>query len=298
MSLELPRVFSALYTPFDGEGEVDLPALRALCQRMVAAGVNLVPCGTTGETPTLTRAEQDLVIATAVEEAGGGVVLAGTGSNSTPVTIANTRRARELGAHMALVVTPYYNKPPQSCLLDHFRAVADEGGLPVVLYNVPGRAGCSLSLDTILQLAEHPQIIAIKEASADLDLIQGILAAGRDDFHVLSGDDAWTAPIVALGGHGVVSVATNVVPRAMVALVTAASQGDLSQMRRIQRRLLPLFDALFCTANPIPVKRAAQLLGEAEEHLRAPLAAHAMSAQMIDDLGRALDAARRLEGEL
>lgn len=253
-----PRgVFTALVTPFSADGSIDFDAYRALCERQVAAGVALVPCGTTGETPTLTHDEDARLIATAVEIARGKVsVLAGTGSNATKTAIANTRRAAELGADGALVVTPYYNKPPQASLLAHFRAVADEGGLPVVLYNVPGRTACRLNADTIIRLAEHPQIVAIKEASGDLELLQDIINGAPAGFRVLSGDDAWTLTTLLLGGDGIVSVASNVIPRAMMRLVAAASSQDLDTARALQKRLLPLFRALFVTTNPIPVKRA------------------------------------------
>lgn len=294
----LRGAWTALVTPFASDGGVDVGALRALCRRQVEAGVGLVPCGTTGETPTLTSDEYDLVVRTAVEVAAGAMpVIAGTGSNSTRGTIANTQRARELGADAALVVVPYYNKPPQSALLTHFRAVADEGGLPVVLYNVPGRSACNMSADTSLALAEHPNIVAIKEASADLDQIQRLIFEAPAGFSVLSGDDAWTLPMLLLGGHGVVSVAGNVVPRSLAALVEAGLGGDADRSRTLQATLLPLFRALFLTTNPIPVKRAAQLLGQGRAELRPPLAADALTDAMLADLQTALDLATGLESE-
>ena len=285
----LRGTFAALYTPFTPTGDVDMPALRALAERLVAAGVGLVPCGTTGETPTLSPDEVRQVIGLAVEVAGGRVpVIAGAGSNSTAHTIHNTRQALEAGADAALVVTPYYNKPPPASLLAHFRAVADEGGLPVVLYNVPGRTSCNLTARTALELAAHPRVIGIKEAAANLDQLQLLLAEAPPDFAVLSGDDAWTLPLVLLGGQGVISVAANVVPEAMVALVDAAQAGDLELARQLQRRLLPLFRALFLTTNPIPVKRAAALLGQARAQMRLPLTADAMDQPMVAELEAAL----------
>ena len=286
---DLRGAHCALYTPFRASGEVDVPALRALCERLVASKIGLVACGTTGETPTLSQEEYDLVVRTAVEVSEGRVpVCAGTGSNNTASAIATTQRARDLGADAALVVAPYYNKPPQRSMLAHFRAVADEGGLPLMLYNVPGRTGSNMSAETTLALAEHPNILAIKEASANLDQMQAILAEAPDDFLVLSGDDAWTAPLMLLGGHGVVSVAGNVAPVALAALVEAAEKGDIETTRRLQRALLPLFNQLFCTANPIPVKCAAHLLEQARPDVRMPLTKDAMTPEMAQGLREAL----------
>ncbi|MEC9072017.1 MAG: dihydrodipicolinate synthase family protein, partial [Myxococcota bacterium] len=183
-------------------------------------------------------------------------------------------------------------KPPQGALVSHFTQVADEGDLPVILYNVPGRTSCALTADTILELAEHPRIVGVKEASADLDLFQTLLNESPDGFSILSGDDAWTAPVMLLGAHGVVSVAANVVPRAMSMLVQSATNGDLKRTRRLQSALLPLFRALFCTTNPIPVKRAAEMMGHAQRHLRMPLTAEALTASMVSDLETALETAR------
>ena len=286
---DLRGAHTALYTPFDAQGDVDVEALRALCTRLVDAGIGLVPCGTTGETPTLTAEEYDTVVRTAVEVAAGRVpVIAGTGSNNTRSAIATTQRARALGADAALVVVPYYNKPPQVSLLAHFRAVADHGSLPVMLYNVPGRTGINMSAETTLALAAHDNIVAIKEASANLDQMQAILAGAPEDFWVLSGDDAWTAPLMLLGGHGVVSVAGNVAPRQVAALVDAASRGDIATTQALQDKLLPLFEQLFCTANPIPVKRAAAMLDQATPGVRLPLTTDAMTPSMVEALQGAL----------
>ncbi len=293
MTPALTGAFTALYTPFTATGQVDEPALRALCERQVAAGVGLVPCGTTGETPTLTGAERDLVVQTAVEVAAGRVpVIAGTGSNDTRSTVEATRRARDLGADAALVVVPYYNKPPQSSLVAHFTAIADEGGLPIVLYNVPSRSGANMESHTSLRLAEHPHVIAIKEAAGDLEQLQRLIFEAPKGFSVLSGDDAWTLPLMLLGGHGVISVAANVVPDEMAALVRAARAGDLEAARAHQARLLPLFRALFCVTNPIPVKRAAALLGHCRPDLRLPLTAEAMGALDVSRVDAALERSR------
>ena len=293
MSMPLQGTWTALYTPFRADGAIDESALTALCERQVAAGIGLAACGTTGETPTLDPNEYDLVVRTAVRVSKGRVpVMAGTGTNSTRTTLAMTRRARELGADAALVVTPYYNKPPQVSLLAHYRAVADGGGLPVVLYNVPGRTACALTAETILALAEHPQIIGVKEASQDLDLFQALISGAPEGFAVLSGDDTWTAAVLLLGAHGVVSVAGNVVPSQVASLVEAARRGDPEETRTLLARLLPLFHALFATTNPIPVKRAASLLGHGGSAVRLPLTEDAMDEAMVERLGRALAVAR------
>ncbi len=286
---DMTGTHAALYTPFAADGAVDVPALRALCERLASAGVGLVPCGTTGETPTLSGQEYALVVRTAVEVAAGRVpVIAGTGSNDTAKTVKLTRHARELGAQAALVVTPYYNKPPQRSLLAHYQAVADDGGLPVILYNVPARTGCNMTAETTLRLAEHPNVIATKEAAGNLDQLQAIIADAPAGFRVLSGDDAWTLPLVLLGGHGVISVAANVAPKAMVQLTRAALDGDLPAARAAQKRLLPLFKALFLTTNPIPVKRAAALLGHAGAELRLPLTSDACDEAIVQALREAL----------
>ncbi|MCC6622546.1 MAG: 4-hydroxy-tetrahydrodipicolinate synthase [Deltaproteobacteria bacterium] len=274
-ALELSGVLTATYTPFGADGRLDEGAYRALCERLVAAGSGLVPCGTTGETPTLDDAEYDRCVAIAVEVARAGgkrlPVVAGTGSNATAKTIATTRRARSLGADAALVVTPYYNKPPQAALLAHFRAVADEGGLPILIYNVPSRTSVNLAAATTLALAEDERFIGVKEAGGQLGQIEALCARAPRGFAVLSGDDAWTFPLVALGGHGVVSVAGNVAPTAVVGLVRAALAGDLPAARAQHFRLKPLVDALFSTTNPIPLKLAAAMLGHARADVRLPL---------------------------
>jgi 4-hydroxy-tetrahydrodipicolinate synthase len=298
MSVSLAGTLTALYTPFTEGGELDLPALHALCERLVDAGSGLVPCGTTGETPTLEMHEYEQVVRTAVEVAAGRVpVVAGTGSNSTRKTIETTRLARDLGVDAALVVTPYYNKPPQSSLIAHFTAIAEDGALPLVLYNVPSRSGCNMEASTTLDLAAHPQILALKEASGSLPQMEEIIQKAPPDFHVLSGDDAWTLPLILMGGHGVISVAANVIPRAICALTRVALAGEFSRARRLQERLSPLFKALFLTTNPIPVKRAAAILGHANRQMRLPLTAEAMDAEMVSELGRALQQAKETDLE-
>jgi len=288
-ALSLSGVLTATYTPFTATGALDEGAYRALCERLVAAGSGLVPCGTTGEAPTLTDAEQDTCVRTAVDVAKGRVpVVAGTGYNATADTIAATRRARDLGADAALVVTPYYNKPPEAALLMHYRAVADEGGLPIVIYNIPARTGVNLSARATLALAADPRFIAVKEASGNLAQIDELSAQAPTGFSVLSGDDAWTLPLMALGGHGVISVAANVVPERVVSLVAAAAAGDVARARAEHQRLRPLVEALFAVTNPIPVKAAAALLGHARADLRLPLSAAAVDPTLTARLRDAL----------
>lgn len=296
MSFDPRGAWTAIYTPFLESGDLDLPALEDLCERQASAGVGIVACGTTGETPTLTAAEYDQVVKTAVTVASGRVpVIAGTGSNCTRATLEMTRRARDLGVDGALVVTPYYNKPPISGQLAHFRAVAEGGGLPVMLYNVPGRTGTKMTAETILSLAEHPQVLAVKEASGDLELFRALLAGSPEDFVVLSGDDALTAPAMEMGAAGVVSVAANLVPRAVARLVAAGARHDLGTLAALHEELMPLFDALFVTSNPIPAKAAADMLGHATTHVRLPLVTEALDGDMERVLRLALDRALRVE---
>jgi 4-hydroxy-tetrahydrodipicolinate synthase len=265
--------FTALITPFSGD-EIDVSALSTLVEFQIAEGTaGLVPCGTTGETPALTATEQDHVIATVVERAAGRVpVIAGTGTNSTRTTIQRTRRARELGADAALVVTPYYNKPTQDGLFAHFAAIAEVTDLPLVLYNVPGRTGVNLLPETVARLARIPSIIGIKEASGNLDQASQIVLETPDDFVVLSGDDSLTLPIMGVGGRGIISVVSNIVPGAVARLTGACLVGDFATGRRIHLDLFDLCRAMFVETNPVPVKTAAGLLGLCRPDVRLPLA--------------------------
>lgn len=265
----LRGAFTALVTPFTADGELDEPAFRRLVAWQVLAGIDgLVPCGTTGEAPTLDQDERDRLISAAVEIAhdrptGDRVtVVAGTGTNDTRATIRATQRAASLGADAALVVAPYYNRPDGRMLAAHFEAVADEGGLPVVVYNVPSRTGTNVDADTFLRLAEHPRVVAVKEASGNLEQIARITRDRPQQVSVLAGDDAWTLPVLALGGDGVISVASNEIPTEMAALCAAARAGDWDTARRIHDRWLPLFLANFRGApNPVPAKAALALMG-------------------------------------
>ncbi|MCC6810234.1 MAG: 4-hydroxy-tetrahydrodipicolinate synthase [Deltaproteobacteria bacterium] len=265
--------YTAIVTPFR-DRKVDEAALKTLVEDQIKGGINgIVPCGTTGETPTLSDDERDLVISTTVKVANKRVpVIAGTGSNSTAHTIHYTKRAKELGADAALVVVPYYNKPTQEGLYQHFMAVAKEGGLPVMLYNVPGRTGCDLLADTVVRLqADEPRIVAIKEAAGSTDRVAELRARTRKDFSILSGDDALTLPMMAVGADGVVSVASNVVPDKVAQMVKAAQENDFAKARALHLQLRDLFVALFVEANPIPAKAALAQLGKMQDELRLPL---------------------------
>ncbi len=277
-TLTLRGAFTALVTPLTPTGELDEATLVRLVERQLDAGINgLVPVGTTGESPTLTAEEDQRVIELTVETvrrrglAGSTPVVAGTGSNVTQHAIDYTRRAAGLGADAALVVSPYYNKPDQRMLEAHYRAIADDGGLPIVVYNVPGRTGGNVDADTLLRLAEHPRIVAVKEASANMEQIMTITRDRPEGFAVLSGDDSWTLPILGVGGDGVISVASNEIPAVMVELCAAALAGDWDRARRIHERHLGLFRANFLTSNPVPVKAAMAEMGLINDVLRQPL---------------------------
>jgi 4-hydroxy-tetrahydrodipicolinate synthase len=276
----LRGAITALVTPFTSDGAIDETAFRRLVRWQVMAGIDgLVPCGTTGESPTLSTAEREWIIGTTVEVVAERAsrdripVIAGTGTNDTAATIAATRRAAELGADAALVVAPYYNRPDARMLEAHFRTVADAGDLPIVVYNVPSRTGANVDAATFLRLAEHPRVIGIKEASGNLEQIARICRERPRDVAVLAGDDAWTLPLLAMGGDGVVSVAANEIPGELVALCAAATAGDWEAARRTHERWLPLFLANFVGApNPVPAKAALRLMGLLDsDAVRAPL---------------------------
>lgn len=271
--------FTALVTPFTTTGAIDEAAFRALVRRQIDSCIHgMVACGTTGETPTLSHDEDDWVIATTLEVAAERPsrdrlrIVAGTGSNCTDTAIKSTRRAAALGVDAALVVVPYYNKPDQRMLEAHFRAVADEGDLPIIVYNIPGRTGVNLEAATLLRLAEHPRIVAVKEASSNMDQIATILRDRPSDFSVFAGDDNWTLPMLALGGDGVISTCSNEIPGEMAQMCDAAFAGDWEHARRVHERFLPLMKANFAGApNPVPVKAAMSMLGLCEDNLRLPL---------------------------
>lgn len=268
-------VFPAIITPFmrAPDHRLDLEGLRSNIEFLISHGVHgIVPCGSTGESATLTFEEHEQVIGATVDAVNGRVpVLAGAGSNNTAEAVRFTKAARNLGADGALIISPYYNKPNRSGLVKHFSALADLD-IPIVLYNVPGRTGQNLQPDLVVELADNPNIVGIKEASGNLGQVSRILEDTQDkDFEVLSGDDALTLPILALGGSGVISVAANIEPALMVGMYEAVKKGDLEEARRLHYRLSPLFRAMFIDTNPIPVKKAVELRGMAAGSVRLPL---------------------------
>src|SRR5712664_4219442 len=285
---------TALVTPFKADGTVDEPRMRALIERQISGGVRLlVPCGTTGESATMTEAEDATVIGLTVEVARGRArVIAGTGSNSTAAAIEYSQRARDAGADAVPQVAPWYNKPTQEGLYAHFRAVAAAiPETPVMLYNVPGRTSSNIAAQTVLRLARDCQnIVAVKEASGNLSQIMEILRARPANFRVLSGDDAVTLPMIALGGEGIVSVASNEIPDLMSRMAELALEGNWSQARALHYRLLPLMEINFIESSPGPVKAAMAMMGLLEENLRLPLVpiqenSRTRIREVIDELG-------------
>ncbi len=269
----LTGTYTALVTPMRG-GEVDERAFEQLIKAQIRAGVDgVVPVGTTGESPTLSFEEHLRVIDLTVRFARGRLkVVAGTGGNSTDEAIYLTAGAERAGADASLQVAPYYNKPTQEGLFQHFRAIAKATKLPLMLYSIPGRCGVEIGVETVQRLArECPTVVAIKEAGGNVDRVSQLRAALGAKFTILSGDDALTLPFVAVGAQGVVSVASNVVPREVVRLVEAARLGRLAAARRLHDRLYPLFKDLFIETNPAPVKAALALMGRMEDEIRLPL---------------------------
>jgi len=264
---------TALVTPFRRDGSLDEPTLRALVKRQIDAGIDfLVPCGTTGESPTLTHEEHLRVVEIAVELAKGRVpVLAGAGGYNTAEVISLARELAEIGADGILSVTPYYNKPTQEGLFQHYKAIAETITIPVVVYSVQGRTGVNVEPATVRRLAAIENIVGIKEASGNISQMAAILNAVPDDFIVLSGDDAITLPLIALGGRGVISVVSNEIPAEMARLTRLALDGDFQAAREIHRRMHPLMEVNFVESNPIPVKAAMAQMGLLEPVWRLPL---------------------------
>lgn len=264
---------TALVTPFTRKGDLDEPAIRRLARRQIDAGIHfLVPCGTTGETPTLSLVERRRVVEIVVEEAAGRcLVLAGAGGNDTRQAIDRATELTEVGANGLLVATPYYNKPSPEGLYQHYKAIAGVTELPIVLYNVPGRTGCNIDPATLSRLAEIPNIIGIKEASGNMQQVVDFWRVVPDDFHVLAGDDWMTLPLMAVGGRGVISVASNQVPAEMLQMVLAAESGDFAEARRWFARLIDLMKVNFAESNPGPVKFSMAAMGLCEEVFRLPI---------------------------
>ncbi|TAJ23490.1 MAG: 4-hydroxy-tetrahydrodipicolinate synthase [Nitrospirae bacterium] len=277
----------AIVTPFRN-GRVDERALGDLIEFQIVNGTDgIVPCGTTGESATLSHEEHDRVVAVTVETVRRRVpVIAGTGSNSTDEAITLTKHAKQAGADGALLITPYYNKPMQEGLFRHYKAVAESVDLPIVLYNIPGRTSVNMLPATVARLAAIRNIVAIKEGSGSLQQVSDLIQACGDRLTVLSGDDALTLPMMAVGAKGVITVTANIAPADMAALVDAFAAGKLAEAQRLHYKLSPLFNALFYETNPIPVKTALAMMGKIDGELRLPLSP--MAAETREKLGHAL----------
>ncbi|RPI56173.1 MAG: 4-hydroxy-tetrahydrodipicolinate synthase [Acidobacteria bacterium] len=266
-------VGTALVTPFTTTGLLDEDVVRRLARRQIEEGIHfLVPCGTTGESPTLSDEERARIVQICADEARGKIpVLAGAGGYDTREVIHAARQMERAGANGLLSVTPYYNKPTPDGLVEHYKAIAESTPLPIIVYNVPGRTGCNVDPATLVRLAAIPNIIGVKEASGNIQQMCEVCRAVSPDFIVLSGDDAITLPLMAVGGRGVISVASNEVPREMSQMVEAAEHGDFAAARRIHTTLLPLMMINFVESNPIPVKAAMAAMGLLEEAYRLPM---------------------------
>jgi 4-hydroxy-tetrahydrodipicolinate synthase len=263
---------TALVTPFR-DGEIDVASLERVVEAQIAGGTSaLVPCGSTGESATLSHAEHAEVVRLVVKMAKGRApVIAGTGSNSTTEAIALTKAAREAGADAALLISPYYNKPTQEGIYQHYRRIAEATRLPLIVYNIPGRTGSKIEATTMARLAEIDEIVGLKEATGSLDEVQEVLRLCGDRLEVYSGDDSLTLAVMAVGGCGVISVIANVLPRESAAMTAAMLRGSLAEARALHFRILPLMRALFLETNPIPVKAAMSMMGLCRDELRLPL---------------------------
>ncbi len=263
---------TALVTPFKDD-KVDEAALKRLVLFQIKNSIDgIVPCGTTGESATLSYEEHERVVELAIEAADKRIpVIAGTGSNSTSETIMLTRHARQAGADAALLITPYYNKPTQQGLYEHYKKVAEEVDIPIILYNVPGRTSVNMLPETVARLSEVKGIAGIKEATGDLKQISDVIEFSRKGFIVLSGDDFTTLPLLCIGGHGVISVTSNIAPKAVSRMIRLFNEGRLKEARKEHLRLQPLHRAMFIETNPMPVKTALALMGMIEDEFRLPL---------------------------
>jgi 4-hydroxy-tetrahydrodipicolinate synthase len=279
----------AMVTPFR-EGKVDEAKIRELVEFHVKHGTDaIVPCGTTGESPTLSHAEHKRVVEVTIQAAAGRLpVIAGTGSNATAEAIDLTQHAKKAGADGVLMVCPYYNKPTQPGLIAHYQAVAAAVDIPIIMYNIPGRTGVNMLPETVAKLAQVPNIVGIKEASGSLEQMTEVISLCGDRITVLSGDDTLTLPLMAVGGRGVISVIANICPKEVAEITRASLNGDWKRAKEIHLRLFPLCKAMFYETNPIPVKTAMQILGRLNGELRLPLCT--MSPSNRDKLEKALKA--------
>ncbi len=285
-TVDFGRVLTAMATPFNAAGDVDYDVAGKLARHLVDHGTDtLVVCGTTGESPTLTWDEEYRLFQSVMAAvADRGQVMAGTGSNSTREAIEATQKAEALGVDGAMLVVPYYNKPPQAALIDHFSAIAAAVELPILLYNVPGRTGCNLLPETVAKLATIPNIVALKQANGNLDQASEIRRQSPAEFALYSGEDSLTLPMLSLGAKGVVSVASHLVGAELQAMIQAFSAGDVQKATDIHLRLMPLFKVLFVTTNPIPVKAALQLQGWEMGECRPPLSGNVLTDELLTQL--------------
>ncbi|SFS01710.1 dihydrodipicolinate synthase [Halomicrobium zhouii] len=298
-AIDLTGVFPAMCTPFhdDADRSIDFETLREDAQRLEAAGVDgLVPVGSTGESATLTHDEHVEVVEAVVDSVDDVPVVAGTGSNNTREALSLSQRAADAGADALLLISPYYNRPEQRGLVDHFETIADEVDCPQIVYNVPSRTGQNIEPDTAVELASHPSILGYKAASGDMNQISEIIERTREaDFSVLSGDDGMTLPMLSVGAHGCISVAANVEPERTCAMVGAALSEDYERARNLHHELGPLFRGLFVETNPIPVKEAMRIRGYGPAHVRQPLSR--LSDEYLDDLESILAELENPDGE-
>ncbi|WP_209809646.1 4-hydroxy-tetrahydrodipicolinate synthase [Ammoniphilus resinae] len=285
--VDFGRLLTAMVTPFNDQLEVDFEAATKLIDHLIQTGTEtLVVGGTTGESPTLSKDEKIALFRYVVKEAKGRVkVIAGTGSNNTQASIELTRAAEEVGVDGIMLVVPYYNKPSQEGLYQHFKAIAESTSLPVMLYNIPGRSAINMSVETILRLAEVPNITSVKEASGDLSAAAFIVDKAPEGFRVYSGDDKLTLPIMSVGGHGIVSVASHVIGQEIKEMVQAYVDGNVSVASSLHRKYLPIFEGIFVTSNPVPIKYALQQMGVQVGSVRLPLVpVTPQEAKFIDSL--------------
>jgi 4-hydroxy-tetrahydrodipicolinate synthase len=266
-------VYTALVTPFNSDGSIDIPSLKKLIRYQIDGGISgIVPMGTTGESPTLNHEDHIRIIELVVKEVAGQVpIIAGTGSNCTDEAIDMTKKAKALGIDASLQVAPYYNKPSQEGFYQHFSTIADKVDLPMIVYNIPSRSGKNIENSTMLRLAEHTNIVGVKEASGSLPQMMDLILNKPADFTVLSGDDNLGLPLILLGGKGIISVASNLIPDKMEELVKDALSGNLTKAKQLHYFLLPLFKGLFMDTNPIPIKYALFLKGLIQDHYRLPM---------------------------
>ncbi|OHB21984.1 MAG: 4-hydroxy-tetrahydrodipicolinate synthase [Parcubacteria group bacterium RIFCSPLOWO2_01_FULL_48_18] len=273
--MNLEGTFTAIVTPFHEDGSIDYDSFARLIEDQIKAGISgIVVLGTTGESPTISPEEHNRVIKFAIEKAAKRtLVIAGTGSNSTDEAIEYSVKAKEDGADALLLVSPYYNKPTQKGLYEHFKKIADSVDLPQIIYNIKGRTAVNVETDTLMKLAEHKNIVAVKEASGDISQMMDVLMRAPKDFTVISGDDNITFPLMCLGGKGVISVVSNIVPADVIVMVNAVLRGDFDEARKKHFELLPLMKACFIETNPIPIKTMLAMQGKIKESFRLPMCA-------------------------